>query len=275
MQDKYYELEITPNSHKELFSDFILTIFPEAIEETENSIIIRSEESLELVMWGVNEFAKKLSDSFKKDVHVKTKIIKKNNEDWIKLYKDSITPVVAGNIYIRPSWEEKKESMVDVIIDPALAFGSGHHESTYGCLLMLQRYIKIGSGVLDVGTGSGILAISAAKLGAICDICDTDEDALKSAKKNFELNEVKFRRSWIGSVSQREGAKYDIVIANITADILMLISNDLISSLKDNGILILSGVINKYRDKIKEKYKALTLIDEMQDNEWNTLVYER
>ena len=275
MQDKYYELEVIPSSNIELFCDFILTLFPEAIEETENSLIVRSEESLELIEWGVKEFAQKLSSSLKKEIYVKTVLIEKNSEDWVKKYQDSIEPVVAGNIYIHPSWIEKKDNMVDVIINPALAFGSGHHESTYGCLLMLQRYVKIGSEVLDVGTGSGILAISAIKLGAICDVCDTDEQATQSANENSKINSVKFRRSWVGSVLQRDGAKYDIVVANIIADVLTVISKDLIDALKEGGILVLSGILNKYSSKVKEKYSSLTLIDEMQNDEWSTLVYER
>lgn len=274
MQDKYYELKITPSSHKELFSDFVLSAFCEAVEDVDDSLIIRSEESLDIASWGIEEFAKKLGETLGENIQVKMQLNQKESEDWIKKYQDSVAPVTAGNIYIRPSWIEKKENLVDVVIDPALSFGSGHHDSTYGCLLMLQRYVKVGSGVLDVGTGSGILAISATKLGAICDICDTDEQAIDSAKSNFEQNSVKFRRSWIGSVSQREGAKYDIVVANIIADVLLMISKDLIDSMKEDGILILSGILNKHSDKVKEKYNKLTLIDEIQSEEWSTLVYE-
>ncbi|MDR0468209.1 MAG: 50S ribosomal protein L11 methyltransferase, partial [Campylobacteraceae bacterium] len=80
MQDKYYELEVIPSSNIELFCDFILTLFPEAIEETENSLVVRSEESLELIEWGVKEFAQKLSSSLKKEVYVKTVLIEKNSE---------------------------------------------------------------------------------------------------------------------------------------------------------------------------------------------------
>lgn len=273
MKDRYYELEIFISSQKEIFIEF-LSNFTDAIEEGDNSLIVRSEEPLDVVEFGVCEFAKKLSNSLGEEIEIKTVLNEKKSENWIKQYQDSVEPIVAGNVYVHPSWIDKKEHMVDVIIDPALAFGSGHHDSTYGCLLMLQRYIKLGSGVLDVGTGSGILAISATKLGGICDICDTDEQAIRSAKSNFELNNVKFRRAWVGSVQQRDGAKYDIVVANIIADVLLMISKDLSLALKDGGVLILSGILNKYNQKIKDKYSFLTLIDEIKTDEWSTLVYE-
>ncbi|MFV0480742.1 MAG: 50S ribosomal protein L11 methyltransferase [Campylobacteraceae bacterium] len=274
MQDKYYELEVTPNSHHEDFSDFILTLFPEAIEEVNDSIIVRSEEPLDILQWGVEEFAKKLSSTLGEEIEVKTKLCQKENVDWIAKYQNSVEPIEVGNLYIHPSWLPKKDGLTNIVIDPALAFGSGHHASTYGCLLMLQRYTNLGYGVLDVGTGSGILAIAASKLGAICDICDTDEQALLSAKENFALNDVKFRRVWTGSVQNRDGAKYDLVVANIIADVLLMIKSDLVSAMKENATLILSGILDKYVDRVKEKYNLLFLYDEYKQDEWHTLVYK-
>lgn len=274
MKNIYYELKVKVSSCQELFSDFILSIFPEAIEEEGDFLIIRSEESLELIEWGVKEFALKLGKSIGENIVVETHISEKNSKDWVMQYQNSIEPVEVGNIYIRPSWKGDKKNFVNVVIDPALAFGSGHHESTYGCLLMLQRYIRLGSGLLDVGCGSGILAISATKLGAITDICDTDEQALESAKSNFKLNDTIYRRAWVGSVMHREGAKYDVVVANIIADVLIAIADELKNALKNNGILILSGILNKYSDRVKNRYSSLYLIDEFKKDEWTTLVYE-
>jgi ribosomal protein L11 methyltransferase len=267
MCEKYFKLCIYPSAKLELLSDFLLE-FTDAIEENSGWLIMRSCEPLDIIEFGVKAYAKKLG------IEVKTVISQKPNEDWVKKYQESVQPVMVGNFYIRPSWEEPKEGFTDIIINPALAFGSGHHESTYGCLLMLQRYIGIGSRFLDVGTGSGILAIAASKLGAIADICDTDPEALKAADENFAKNSVKYKNNWTGSVNAAP-IKYGVIAANIIADVLLAIKNDLVNALSEDGILILSGILDKYVEQIKERYAALLLIDEFGGDEWRTLVYKR
>ncbi|MDR2790738.1 MAG: 50S ribosomal protein L11 methyltransferase [Campylobacteraceae bacterium] len=272
MSENYFELTVKTASHAEIFSDFLLT-FTNAVEENDGILILRSEEPLDIIEFGVKEYAKRLG------IEVETAVVQKPNEDWVKKYQESVQPISVGAFYIRPSWKEPKEGFTDIVINPALAFGSGHHESTYGCLLMAQRYINIGSRMLDVGTGSGILAIAASKLGAIADICDTDEQALISAKENFFQNGVKHKNAWIGSVNgvkkYANDIKYNIITANIIADVLLAIKNDLANVLHEEGILILSGILDKYVKQIKECYAPLILIDEFKANEWRTLVYKR
>ncbi|MDR1285557.1 MAG: 50S ribosomal protein L11 methyltransferase [Campylobacteraceae bacterium] len=278
MDKNYFELIVHPSSHVELFSDFLLS-FADAIEEDGEKLILRSETPLDEVALGVDEFAKKLSKKLSSKITVQTSLQEKQNEDWIKKYQNSVQPIQIGSIYIRPSWEEPKNSLTDIVIDPALAFGSGHHASTYGCLLMLQRYVNAGNRILDVGTGSGILAITASKLGAIADICDTDEQALEAAKENFAKNGVKYKNAWIGSAKdakhQANDIKYDIVVANIVTDVLLIIEKDLIGRLFGNSILILSGILDKYSQRVKSAYDSLILIDEVITDEWRTLVYKR
>ena len=129
------------------------------------------------------------------------------------------------------------------MIDPALAFGSGHHQTTSNCLKFIPNLIKKDDNILDVGCGSGILSIAAAKLGANIDICDTDELSIQEAIKNAKLNNVIINNSWIGSANNSSKI-YDLVIANIIADVLILISKDLKERVKQNGYLILSGILN-------------------------------
>ncbi len=142
MHKTYNELCITPNYAHNLFVDFVFDLGFDALEEKENSIIVRSEDDLALLTFALKEYSKKLSLFLKKAVHVETKLQIKKNEDWIKKYQDSIQPVCVGDFYIRPDWEKEEKSKKNIIINPALAFGSGHHESTYGCILQLQNYIK-------------------------------------------------------------------------------------------------------------------------------------
>ena len=275
MEKTYNELHITPDSSAyPLFLDFILSLSDEAIEENEGTIILRSEEDLEMLLFGVETFAKELSISLGNEIKLDTKLLIKENEDWIAQYRNSVQPLHVNDFYIHPSWVEGVEGKKNIIIDPALAFGSGHHETTYGCLLLLQNYVKEGTELLDVGCGSGILSIAARKCGAIVDLCDTDEQATQSALENFKLNHESFNRIWTGSVQKRE-KEYDVVVANIIADVLIMLASDLQKAVKEGGLLILSGILDKYVDKVEQKFSSMKLVEKYQKEEWFTLVLQR
>lgn len=275
MEKTYNELHITPDSSAyPLFLDFILSLSDEAIEENEGTIILRSEEDLEMLLFGVETFAKELSVALGNEIILDTKLLIKENEDWIAQYRNSVQPLHVNDFYIHPSWVEGVEGKKNIIIDPALAFGSGHHETTYGCLLLLQNYVKEGTELLDVGCGSGILSIAARKCGAIVDLCDTDEQATQSALENFKLNHESFNRIWTGSVQKRE-KEYDVVVANIIADVLIMLASDLQKAVKEGGLLILSGILDKYVDKVEQKFSSMNLVEKYQKEEWFTLVLQR
>ncbi|HEF3476912.1 TPA: 50S ribosomal protein L11 methyltransferase, partial [Campylobacter coli] len=247
----------------------------DAIEEKDNGIYIRSEENLEELAWAIEIFAQKLSQRFnlKENIILHKSIEKKENKDWVEEYKKGIKPILIDNIYIHTTWQEEKENYLNIKINPALAFGSGHHESTYGCVKFLQKFAKNNSRSLDIGCGSGILAIVMAKLGCKVEICDTDDLAIESALDNAKLNNVNFAQAWHGSVDKAEGL-YDLVVANIIADVILILEKDIKKHLEDNAILILSGILDKYKTRVKEKFQDLELIDEMQINEWCSLVYK-
>lgn len=274
MKETYNELLITPFGEYERFADFILTLTSEAIEERDGIIIVRSEEALDVVEFGVKVFAQSLAVTLDKKISVETKLEIKENIDWISSYQKSVQPIEIGEFYIHPSWIEKKENKLNILIDPALAFGSGHHETTYGCLLMLQKYLQKHDKVLDVGCGSGILSIASAKLGADVDFCDTDELAVQSASDNFELNQEKYNNYWAGSVQKRDG-EYDVVIANIIADVLIMLAPDLISATKVGGTLILSGILDKYVKRVENRFNSMEILEKYKKDEWYTLVLKR
>lgn len=276
MQKFYYELFLEiQEQYKNLLLDFVFDLGVEAIEEKGNGIYIRSNENLEDLAWAIEIFAQKLSQklNLKEDILLHKTIVKKENKDWIEEYKKGIKPIIIDNIYIHTTWQEEKENYLNIKINPALAFGSGHHESTYCCIKFLQKFAKNNLRALDIGCGSGILAIAMAKLGSKVEICDTDDLAVKSALENAELNNVNFTKAWHGSVDKAEGL-YDLVVANIIADVILILEKDIKKHLEDNAILILSGILDKYKTRIKEKFQDLELIDEMQINEWCSLVYK-
>ena len=272
MDKYYYEYRIFADGFKDEIESFLMDRFYNGIEERGDTLILRSEEPLDEVMESLREYVKSLEELFGRQITLEITKERKANEDWIENYKRSITPVEAGEFYIYPSWYDPKGGKINIQIDPALAFGSGHHETTRGCLNAVSRYVKPGNKVLDVGCGSGILAIASAKKGASVDICDTDELAIEESKKNFGLNEVEFDEAWVGSAAGAK-KKYDIVIANIVADVLTMIATDLKKATKDGGILVLSGIIDKYRDKVVEKFD-LPIVEEIQEGEWITMILE-
>ncbi len=268
MNEYYYQLIVTPKSHFEVFNDLLLELLQNAVEEKDGSLIARDSEPLDDIEWAVKQFSDKLG------IETKTVLTKEKNEDWISKYKNSIQPLKLGKFYIRPQWENPKNNFIDIIINPALAFGSGHHESTSSCIKSISNYVKPNDTLLDVGCGSGILGVCAAKLGAKVDICDTDEVAVESAKENFTLNNIDFINCWIGSANSAD-KEYNVVVANIIADILLMISKDLKKRVKFGGILILSGIIDKYIDNVKDKFKEFEIIENIQNKEWHTLVLKR
>jgi ribosomal protein L11 methyltransferase len=275
MEKTYYELCITPTKHHKLFSEFLFDLGIEAIEERDNSIIVRDEEDLSEIEWAVERFARELSKTLKDDdIKVSQKLEKKLNIDWIEKYKNSIQPIEIGRFYVHPTWEKDKEGFINILIDPALSFGTGHHESTSSCLELISETVKKGDTFLDVGCGSGILSIAAAKLGAKVELCDTDPLSIESAKKNFSLNGVKYEDIWVGSADKAK-KEYDTVVANIVADILIMISKDLKKSVKNDANLILSGILDKYLDKVLSKFNDFQLIKIIKKGEWRTIYLKK
>ena len=271
MQDKYYELTIKlDDAFVDVIADYILNIYDEGVELGKGEIIVRSESDLTFV----KDALVSLSKSLEFPVEMDYTLEEKENVDWIKSYQDSIQPIEAGKFYIFPSWYEEKEGCINIKIDPALAFGSGHHATTFSCLEAISSYVKPDDKVIDVGCGSGILGLACKKLGAQVELCDTDPLSVESCKENFELNEETYDKLWEGSIDKAEDS-YDVVIANIIADVLRFLAKDLKTAVKNNGYLILSGILDKKEELVKESFKDLTLEKRTLKDEWVTLVYKK
>ncbi|WP_297994672.1 50S ribosomal protein L11 methyltransferase [uncultured Campylobacter sp.] len=285
MKDFFYEMIVKSANASELFKSFAFELGVTCVEERGESFIIRDEEDLQNLKFAFEEFKKGLSRSLNLDADLQIEISKKQNKDWLDEYKKGVAPVAVGKFYVRPSWCERSQdpALIDLLIDPALAFGSGHHESTNMCLALLSELTRAGMSALDVGCGSGILSIAMKKLDAKVSACDTDEQAVTATQQNAEKNGVQIDKIWLGSVSSlnergsSESAQpqFDLVVANIIADVILILSADLKKALKPGGKLVLSGILEKYKDRIEQAFSDLNFVQMKKQNEWLSFVYER
>lgn len=199
-----------------------------------------------------------------------------DGDDWIEVWRKHYRPINFGKITVCPKWIECDTDNLIVYIDSNSAFGTGEHETTSSCLYFLENYVKANYTVVDVGTGSGILGISAAKLGAKNVVMtDLDEVAVTAAKHNVEINGVE-KSCTVYNANLLDGIliQGDIVVANITADVLQILAKDILSYVKDDGIIILSGILKSKKTEVIEVYTSLgfKLLEEKNVGEWSALV---
>lgn len=212
---------------------------------------------------------------------------------WKKFYQ---VLHVGARTVIKPSWLEytPRENEIVIELDPGMAFGTGLHPTTRLCLAMLEKYVTPHCEMLDVGTGSGILAIGAAKLGAgFVDARDIDPIAVETARKNvaasglsekisvtresvkLETSNVKRERSNVKRESSPD--TFDIVVANIFADTIAQLAPALIQHLRDDGVFIASGILVERAHLVENAMRAqnMTLVEKMQEEDWLVMVYRR
>lgn len=199
------------------------------------------------------------------------------NQDWLGEWKKTWQPVEVGRFIIAPPWSELKpvRDRLVIRIEPGMAFGTGTHETTRLCLKAITRFFKGGS-FLDVGTGSGILAIAAAKSfpNSSINACDTDPDAVAIARENARLNEVTEQISFrVGSLEDSVTASADFVCANLTADVITALLPALVNA--SCGRLVLSGILDSQIDLVVDALHALGASGNfvmMQEGEWMALI---
>lgn len=200
-------------------------------------------------------------------------------DDWIEIWRTHFRPIHLGAIVVVPEWIEytKADGEEIVKLDNNMAFGTGEHETTSMCVELLQKYVTPDSVCIDVGCGSGILGISAVKLGAqFAYLTDIDAVAVESATHNAALNgvteKVKIARADLLDDSSIKG---DIMLANITADILERLAPSIPKNLRAGGTLILSGIIDSKLERVIEVYSAtgLNLKEKVKKGEWNALAF--
>jgi len=199
-------------------------------------------------------------------------------QDWNEVWKKSFEPIDVGdNLAIVPSWIKPDTRRVPVIIDPGMVFGTGHHETTRQCLSFIEKYSRgcAGKNFLDVGTGTGILAIGAARMGfGHVTGVDTDQSAVDAALYNVSLNGLKNVNIGRGSITDVSGV-FDVIAANLLSETLVPIAGDIVSRLKPDGTAILSGMLTGQEDDVIRAMEdaGLTLKDKAVDGKWVTLIF--
>lgn len=204
-----------------------------------------------------------------------------DEEDYQNSWKKYLFPEkVSEKFVVKPTWREYTPEADEVIIelDPGRAFGTGSHPTTSLCLKLMEENISEGDSVIDVGTGSGILMIAADRLGA-SEIYGTDIDelAVESAKENLELNNISEDKAKVYKgdlISVVENKKFDVVVANILADVLLILLHDISKVVKPNGKIIFSGIIEDKCELLRREVESLgfTVEEIKADKEWRAML---
>lgn len=196
-------------------------------------------------------------------------------EDWAFGWKKYYHPIRIGeHIVVCPSWESCSLEPGDVMLrlDPGMAFGTGTHETTRLCLQMLEKFVKPGMDILDVGCGSGILSICGILLGGKSAVgVDIDQTAVKVADENAEMNHVQDKTVYLcGDLTDKVSGKYQIVCANIVADVVIRLIPDVGSFMDDGAVLLVSGIIEPRREEVVEALAqhGYQVIDSREEKGW-------
>ena len=205
-----------------------------------------------------------------------------DDEDWARRSQDSLMPVTVGRVTVAAPWHlpsalSPEPSALLIVILPSMGFGTGHHATTRLCLAALQAIDLTGRSVLDVGTGSGVLAIAAARLGAATALgIDSDPDAIESATENLALNpgtgNVTFHLQDLAAAPLPPA---DVVTANLTGALLAREAAAISRAVRPGGTLILSGILKEERDAVLAAFAAAPLMSSAEEDGWVALTFEK
>lgn len=264
----------------EILSGLLWDINPLGIVELDNSLVVSFDQldnidsTVKTFLEGIKE--DKVIESYEYSLH---EFEETNwNEEWEKNLK---VIKVTDKIVIKPSFRDyaPSEGEIVITIDPKMSFGTGEHQTTKLMLSMCEKHIEKKTKVLDVGTGTGVLAIASVMLGADYALgIDNDEWCYENALENIDQNhvygKVEFRLAEVANIVENN---FDILLANIQKDVLLIIKNELVQKVKNGGKIILSGLLFTDEEDIINEYSklGLTFIDKLQLDEWISLVFSK
>lgn len=203
-----------------------------------------------------------------------------DGDEWRESWKEHFKPIPIGNVVIVPEWidYQSKDGEIKVLLDSNMAFGTGEHETTAMCVEFLQKYVNPGVTVIDVGCGSGILGITAEKLGAKeVLMTDIDECAVTATEHNMKLNDVKNGKVLKKNLLDDQSLKAQVIVCNIMAETLIAFAPHIGGNLTENGVIILSGILQDRLDKVKKAYidNGFEFLEDKTEGEWSALVMQK
>ncbi|HET7696213.1 MAG TPA: 50S ribosomal protein L11 methyltransferase [Vicinamibacterales bacterium] len=209
---------------------------------------------------------------------VRTAAISVADEDWARRSQEGLKAISAGGLTVAPPWDVPRDSGRPVImIEPSTGFGTGHHATTRLCLLLLQRLDLRGARVLDIGTGSGVLALAAWKLGAADVVAiDHDPDALDNARENIARNGAAAAIDIIqDDLASLRIERADVVLGNLTGAVLVRYADELRGLLTEHGCLLLSGFAPDDLTLVQSAFAGLTVVQSLAEGEWGAVLLAR
>jgi ribosomal protein L11 methyltransferase len=200
------------------------------------------------------------------------------DENWARRSQDDLRPITVGRITVAPPWaatSARDSSQITIVIQPSMGFGTGHHATTRLCLAALQTLDLTGTFVLDVGTGSGVLAIAAARLGAARALgVDNDPDAIQSAQESLALNPHAHNVTFeVADVAAKPLPSADVVTANLTGALLVRSAWELCAAVRRGGTLIVSGLESHERDAVVAAFAPATIEWEHEEESWLSVMF--
>ncbi|MEJ5352289.1 MAG: 50S ribosomal protein L11 methyltransferase [Melioribacteraceae bacterium] len=275
---KQFIIRTIPQNN-EIISGLLWQLNLDGINETENELIVFADESKNI---SADDIKSILNEAGKNNFIESYDLIEEELEDrnWNEEYEKNVKVIeVTDKIVIKPSFKEyyPKAGQIVITIDPKMSFGTGEHQTTKMVLRFLEKYVKQGNIVLDIGTGTGILAIASVFLGAEKALgIDNDEWCYLNGNENVKMNnvenKVEIRLAEINQISEKD---FDIITANINKNVLIEIADEIKNKIKKTGILILSGLLISDEEEISKKYSSLgfKLLEKMQMDEWISLSF--
>ena len=200
-----------------------------------------------------------------------------DGDGWVATWKETFKPIETQKMVICPEWQHVDTDKIVLLLDTGIAFGTGQHETTSMCVEFAEQLDLSGKRVLDVGCGSGILGLSALLLGAQnAELVDIDKQAVDVAVHNAQINELQSKaRIVAGNLTERTQGVFDVVFANLTADILELLFNDISRVVSHGSLVVLSGILDVKLDGVLERYgKIFDVLQVKQKGEWRAVLLQ-